>query len=113
MNGDEENETQAQPGVQGPCGSCLLTGRPEAAKEEKTISEIAQLYEVHPNQIRQWKRELLEHAAEVFAGKRVEAACDEKQTERLHQKIGQLTVEVDWLKKKCKLLQIPIDDWKK
>ena len=67
----------------------------EAAKEEKTISEIAQLYEVHPNQIRQWKRELLEHAAEVFATKKDQAACDEKQTERLHQKIGRLTVDVD------------------
>lgn len=71
----------------------------EAAKEEKTVSEISQLYEVHPNQINQWKRELLENAAGVFARKSAGPATGEKQAERLHQKIGQLIVEVDWLKK--------------
>ena len=83
----------------------------EAAKEEKTISELSQIYEVHPNQINQWKRELLDNASEVFARKNAKPAADDKKEERLHQKIGQLSVEVDWLKKKCKQLQIPIDDW--
>ena len=85
----------------------------EAAKEEKTISELAQVYEVHPNQITKWKRELLDNASEVFEGKKRKPITEDRHSERLHQKIGQLTVEVDWLKKKCKQLQIPIDDWER
>ena len=83
----------------------------EAAKEEKTISELSQIYEVHPNQINQWKRNLLDNAAGVFERKNARPVTDERQAERLHQKIGQLAVEVDWLKKKCKQLHVPIDDW--
>ena len=83
----------------------------EAAKEERTISELAQIYEVHPNQINNWKRELLENATSVFEKKGGRLVRNEGNPDQLHQKIGQLTVEVDWLKKKCKQLQIPIDDW--
>ncbi len=83
----------------------------EAAKEERTISELAQIYEVHPNQINNWKRELLENATLVFEKKSGRLVRKESNSDQLHQKIGQLTVEVDWLKKKCKQLQIPIDDW--
>lgn len=83
----------------------------EAIKGIKTLSEIAREYEVHPVQVTQWKKELQERLPEVFGRK---SAFDEqkaeKQEQRLHQKIGQLTVEVDWLKKKCRQLGIPLDE---
>lgn len=84
----------------------------EALKGLKTTSEIAALYEIHPTQVSQWKRDLTENASSLFDGPR--QASDEadiaKMRKRHHAKIGQLTLEVDWLKKKCKELQIPLDD---
>jgi len=83
----------------------------EALKGIKTVSEIAGDFEVHPVQVSQWKKEIQERLPELFGRK---AAFDEKkaekQEENLHQKIGQLTIEVDWLKKKCKQLNIPLDE---
>jgi transposase-like protein len=79
----------------------------EAAREIKTISEIAAENDVHPNQVSAWKKELLEGAGEVFAkGKsaREDAERAEREKSRLERKIGQLTVEVDWLKKKSEEL---------
>ena len=73
----------------------------EAIKGLKTINEIAQENGVHPTQVGQWKRELLENAGSLFEGKRgpkpVNAQSD---PERLYAKIGQLNMELDWLKKK-------------
>jgi transposase-like protein len=73
----------------------------EAIKGVKTANEIAQEYGVHPKQVGQWKKELLENAGSLFDNKRgpkpVNAQSD---PERLYAKIGQLNVEVDWLKKK-------------
>ena len=72
----------------------------EALKGIKTVSEIAKQFEVHPVQVSQWKKEIQERLPELFGRK---PACDEKKAEKqeesLHQKIGQLTIEVDWLKK--------------
>ncbi len=62
---------------------------------EKTLAELSQQYDVHPNQITQWKRQLNEQAADVFSsGKCKEPEVDIK---TLHVKIGQLTLENDFL----------------
>jgi len=69
-----------------------------ALKGEKTLSELAQQFDVHANQITQWKGQLLEGAAGVFGGdtkaEPAEASVDVK---TLHAKIGQLTLENDFL----------------
>jgi transposase-like protein len=82
----------------------------EAIIGQLTASEIAAKYGVHPVQVSQWKKELVARAPELFErkGGRPERDAEEIEKEN-HAKIGQLTLEVDWLKKKCKQLQIPID----
>lgn len=83
----------------------------EALKGIRTVSEIAREYELHPVQVSQWKKDIQERLPEIFGRKpEFDEKKAEKQEEQLHQKIGQLTIEVDWLKKKCKQLNIPLDD---
>ena len=67
-----------------------------AIKGELTITELSQRHDVHPNQITQWKTQLLAHSADVFDGgsQSKEPAVDVK---TLHAKIGQLTLENDFL----------------
>jgi transposase len=79
----------------------------EAVKGQKTINEIAQDYGVHPTQIHQWKKELLENAGSLFEGKRGPQASSaaDGDRERLYAKIGQLNMELDWLKKKSGINQ--------
>ena len=75
-----------------------------AIKGDKTIAELASEYEVHPNQITQWKKQLLETTSEVFSRSRQrDRQKQDELTEYLYQQIGQLKVEVDWLKKKSGL----------
>lgn len=74
----------------------------EAAKGKKTISELAGEIGVHPTQIGQWKRQLLEDGAEMFSqqNSRHAQAVEEEQAE-LYEQIGRLKMELEWLKKKA------------
>lgn len=78
----------------------------EAIKGEKTIQELATLYEVHPNQVVLWKKQLMENASQLFerSGKDKEQEAAEHKEEALYKQIGQLQVENDFLKKKYKQL---------
>jgi len=75
----------------------------DAAKGDKTIAELASQYEVHPSQIAKWKKQLLESLPEIFSCRQQKDRQDQDQealTAQLYQQIGQLKVELDWLKKK-------------
>ncbi|RMD60162.1 MAG: hypothetical protein D6828_00375 [Nitrospirae bacterium] len=86
----------------------------EALKSEKTISEISSLpvqstqtgeYGVHPNQVRQWRKQLLEELPSIFTERKKKAEKEREELEaELYRQIGQLKVELEWLKKKSKIL---------
>jgi putative transposase len=78
----------------------------EALKGQRTTNEIAAAYGVHPNLVAQWKKQVLEQLPEIFSGGRVrQEQQGEELRDQLYQQIGQLKVELDWLKKKAGLLR--------
>jgi len=87
----------------------------EILSEEETVNQIAAKYEISPVVLSRWKKEFLERASEVFkkgpseADKELELS--KEHIAELERKVGQLTYEVDWLKKKS--AQILGPDWKK
>jgi putative transposase len=77
----------------------------EAVKKEKTIAQLSSEYGVHANQINQWRKRLLEELPEIFSKNRQKKEKDnEDLQDELYRQIGQLKVELDWLKKKSKQL---------
>ena len=72
-----------------------------AARGQKTIAELAKEYKVHPTQIVQWKKQMLDSFPEIFSLRRKKDQQEQELlTNELYQQIGQLKVELDWLKKK-------------
>ena len=78
----------------------------EALIGAKTVGQIAREYEVHPVQVTQWKAVVRDRLPELFDTPQAEERGNEELIAQLHEKIGQLTVETDWLKKKCRQLGV-------
>jgi len=74
----------------------------EAAKEGKTINQLASDYDLHPNQISGWKKQLLEEGPSLFS-RRVDRQQEQQaaQEAALYEQIGRLKMELEWLKKKA------------
>jgi transposase-like protein len=77
----------------------------EAIRGERTVSGIAAAYGVHPNQISKWKRQALDELPQIFSGRYEKTEAQGKElTDQLYQQIGQLKVELDWVKKKAGII---------
>lgn len=77
----------------------------EALRERSTLSELAEKYELHPNQISIWKQEFIEKSAMIFETKNSpKDKTREQDPEKLYNKIGRLEMENDFLKKNLKRL---------
>jgi transposase-like protein len=73
----------------------------ESLKERSTLQQLAEKFNLHPNQISTWKKEFIENADRAFEGERQGKPGDlEKMNDELYKQIGQLQVENNWLKKK-------------
>lgn len=73
----------------------------EAIKGEKTIVEIASEYKVHPNQVGQWKKKMLERLPDIFEKEdRKKVKETDKEVDELYRQIGVMKIENEWLKKK-------------
>ena len=78
----------------------------EALKERYSLSELAERFELHPNQISRWKQEFLDKSSDVFDKKKEKTVEKEVDLEKLYAKIGKLEVERDFLKKSLNKLDL-------
>ena len=77
----------------------------EAVKGEKTLAELSSEFGVHANQIRNWRKQLLETLPDLFTDRRKKRDKDQEELiAELYRQVGQLKVELDWLKKKSQML---------
>lgn len=78
----------------------------EAIKGQRTVQQLGSIYGIHPNQITNWKKQLISEAAEIFTrgGVHGNEAVEQEKAE-LYQQIGKLQVELDWLQKKSGILR--------
>ena len=73
----------------------------EAAKGDQTLSQLAEQFQLHPGQISEWKRQLLDDGASVFQNSRSQKQREQAAQEaELYEQIGRLKMELEWLKKK-------------
>jgi len=78
----------------------------EALKGEKTLAQLSSEFKVHANQIRQWRKRALEELPGIFTGHRAQKETEKDElVSELYRQIGQLKVEMDWLKKKSQMLR--------
>lgn len=77
-----------------------------AWKEDRTLAELAEQFDVHPNQIQDWKKRLVEGAGDLF-NRGSQGGKDEEAVEALHAKIGQLTMENDFLERRLTRIHGP------
>jgi transposase len=70
-----------------------------ALKGDKTLAELAEHFDLHQNQIVEWKKQLLDNADTVFGSSKDQKTADDAERKELHAKIGQLTLENDFLAK--------------
>ena len=76
----------------------------EAIKDQKTLTELSNQFQLHPNQITRWKKQLLDEAQNIFTIKPNNSQRKQQELEtQLYQQIGELAVELNWLKKKLKI----------
>ena len=84
----------------------------ELLREELTLTQVAQKYEVHANMLSRWKQEFLEYSQGAFKRGKTDSEKDlkaeQERTQELEKLVGQLTYEVDWLKKKSAQLGIKV-----
>ena len=73
----------------------------EALKERESTHQLAEKYELHPNQISSWKKEFLENADKAFGEAKSGKDNQQERIDELYRQVGQMKVENDWLKKKA------------